>query len=51
MIKGEEQTEIDPKILKEIIEAVQQLRHGEVVITVYHSKVVQIQKTEKKRFT
>lgn len=51
MIKSEDQTEIDPKILKEIVEAVRQLRHGEVVIIVYNSKVVQIQKTEKKRFT
>jgi hypothetical protein len=42
---------IDPVILNEIIAAVSKLKYGEVVITVYDSKVVQIEKKEKKRFT
>lgn len=47
---SEEKKEIDPKILNEVMEAVQKLKYGEVVITVHNSKVVQIEKKEKKRF-
>lgn len=47
----EGQKEIDPQILDEIIKAVQKMKYGEVVITVYNSKVVQIQETNKKRFS
>ena len=43
--------EIDPKIFQEIVDAVKKIKFGEVVITVYDSKVVQIEKKEKKRFT
>ena len=39
------------QIMAEIIEAVSKLKYGEVVITVYDSKVVQIEKKEKKGFT
>ena len=39
--------EISPEIYQEIVEAVQHLKYGEVVITVYDSKVVQIEKKEK----
>ena len=46
----EEKKEIDPKILNEIIEAVGKMKYGEVVITVYNSKVVQIEEKKKKRF-
>ena len=45
----EEKKAIDPKVLGEIVEAVSELKYGEVVITVYSSKVVQIEKREKKR--
>ncbi len=41
---------IEQKILEEIIESVQQINYGEVVITIHDSKVVQIERKEKKRF-
>ncbi len=47
----EERKEIDSKILNEIIEAVQKMKYGEVVITVHDSKIVQIEEKKKKRFT
>ena len=47
----ERKEEIEPKIVGEIVEALQKLKFGEVVITVYNSKVVQIERKEKKRFT
>ncbi len=46
----EEDRQIDPKVLNEIIEAVGKMKYGEVVITVYDSKVVQIEEKRKKRF-
>ena len=46
----EQRKEINQEVLSEIIEAIQILKHGEIVITVYDSKVVQIEKKEKKRF-
>ena len=45
-----EAKDIDTKILPEVIEAIRKLEFGEVVITVHNSKVVQIEKKEKKRF-
>ena len=41
---------ITPEILDEIIKSVQQTKYGEVVITIHNSKIVQIEKKEKKRF-
>ena len=38
------------KILGEIIKSIQEINYGEVVITIHNSKVVQIEKKEKKRF-
>jgi len=46
----EEKKPIDQKVLDEIIEAIAKIKHGQVVITVYDSKVVQIEETKKKRF-
>jgi len=46
----EEKKPIDPKVLDEIIEAVGKMKYGEVVITVYDSKIVQIEEKRKKRF-
>ena len=46
----DEKTRIDEKILDEIIEAVGKMKYGEVVITIYNSKVVQIEEKKKKRF-
>ena len=47
---SQEKKNIDPKIIEEVIEAIEQTKFGEVVIKVHDSKVVQIEKTEKKRF-
>ena len=41
---------MDQEILKEIIESIQQITYGEVVITVHDSNLVQVEKREKKRF-
>lgn len=41
---------IDQKILDEIIKSIQQINYGEVVVIIHDSKVVQIEKKEKKRF-
>jgi hypothetical protein len=46
----EEKKQIDQNVLDEIIEAIGKIKHGQVVITVYDSKVVQIEETKKKRF-
>lgn len=47
----EDKKSIDPAVLAEIIEAVTKMKFGEVVITVYDSKVVQIEEKKKKRFS
>jgi len=41
---------MDKSILKEIVDFIQQMSYGEVVITVHDSDIVQIEKREKKRF-
>ena len=41
---------IDKSILKEIVDFIQQISYGEVVITVHNSDIVQVEKREKKRF-
>lgn len=49
--------EINPKrnieqpILNEINQAIRQINYGEIVITIHDSKIVQIEKREKKRFS
>ncbi len=42
--------EMDKSVLKEIADFIQQIKYGEVVITVHDSDIVQIEKREKKRF-
>lgn len=42
--------EADQIKIEEIVAAVKQVCYGEVVITIHDSKVVQIEKREKKRF-
>jgi len=37
-------------IISEIMKAAESINYGEVVITIHDSKVVQIEKREKKRF-
>jgi hypothetical protein len=46
----EDNGQIDPKVLNEIIEAIAKIKYGQVIITVHDSKVVQIEETKKKRF-
>ena len=41
---------IDKSILIEIVDFIQQISYGAVVITVHDSDIVQIEKREKKRF-
>lgn len=41
---------LDKKILDEILKSIQQINYGEVVISIHNSKIVQIEKKEKKRF-
>lgn len=46
----EQKRKIDKKILDEILKPIQQIRYGEVVVTIHNSKIVQVEKREKKRF-
>lgn len=41
---------VERKILDEIVESIMYINYGEVVITIHESKIVQIEKREKKRF-
>ncbi|MCK4533188.1 YezD family protein [bacterium] len=38
------------KIFNEILRAIKEINYGEVVIVIHDSKIVQIEKKEKKRF-
>jgi hypothetical protein len=38
------------KILEEILESIQKIKYGQVVITIHDTKIVQIERREKKRF-
>jgi len=38
------------KVWDEVMKSIQQIKYGEVVITIHDSKIVQIEKKEKKRF-
>ena len=40
----------DKKVLDEILKFIQEINFGEVVITIHDSKIVQVEKREKKRF-
>lgn len=42
--------EMDRSILKEIVDFIQQINYGEVVVTIHDSEIVQVEKREKKRF-
>ena len=41
---------IDESILREIVEFIQEINYGEVIITVHDSDIVQVEKREKRRF-
>ncbi|MBI5806479.1 YezD family protein [candidate division TA06 bacterium] len=40
----------DTKILDEILAAIHNINYGEILITIHDSKIVQIEKREKRRF-
>ncbi|MCG8431437.1 MAG: YezD family protein [Candidatus Omnitrophica bacterium] len=40
----------DQSVLDEIIGCIQQVRYGEVVVTIHDAQVVQVEKREKMRF-
>ncbi len=42
--------EIESEVLEEVINSIRQIKYGEVVIVVHNSKIVQIEKREKRRF-
>ncbi len=46
----EQKGNIDQGILAEIIRSIQKINYGEVVITIHDSKIVQVERREKKRF-
>ena len=43
--------DINRKVLNEVVKAIMYINYGEVVITIHDSKIVQIEKREKKRFS
>ncbi|MFH1507501.1 MAG: YezD family protein [Candidatus Omnitrophota bacterium] len=43
--------EIEQRVIEEVINSIQQINYGEVVLTIHNSKVVQIEKKEKKRLS
>ncbi len=46
----EQKGKTDKKALDEILKFIQQINYGEVVVTIHDSKIVQVEKREKKRF-
>jgi hypothetical protein len=44
-------SKIDEKIQSDIMRFIKQVNFGEVIITVHNSKIVQIERREKKRYT
>ena len=46
----DQKKDIDNKVLKEIIKAIQEINYGEVVITIHNSKIFQIEKQREKTF-
>lgn len=46
----DEKRKINQRILDEIIKSLQQIDYGELVVVIHDSRVVQIEKREKKRF-
>jgi hypothetical protein len=41
---------IKPKVLEEIVAYINQINYGEVVVIIHDSRIVQIERKEKKRF-
>jgi len=44
-------SKIEEKIQSDIMRFIKQVNFGEVIITVHNSKIVQIERREKKRYT
>lgn len=49
-LKQDQKNIVNDAIIKDVIEAVNNLKYGHIHITVHNSKIVQIEKTEKVRF-
>lgn len=49
-LKESQKKAVNDEILKEVFELLNNLKYGNVQITVHNSRVVQIDKTEKTRF-
>ena len=47
---AEQNSKIDKRVLDEILKFIHQINYGEVVITIHDSKIVQVERREKKRF-
>lgn len=41
---------INVKVLEEVMQSIEQINYGEIVITIHDSRIVQIERKEKKRF-
>ncbi|OPY03486.1 MAG: hypothetical protein A4E61_01094 [Syntrophorhabdus sp. PtaB.Bin184] len=50
IVKRKAVTKIRPAVMERVIQLIQQISYGEIVITIHDSKVVQIEKREKTRF-
>ncbi|MBU2591691.1 MAG: YezD family protein [Nitrospinota bacterium] len=52
-VKGVSMTverKVDKNVLTEVVDFIQQVNYGEVVITIHDSEIVQVEKKEKRRF-
>ena len=47
---AQQEGKVDKQVLDEILKFIRQINYGEVMITIHDSKIVQIEKREKKRF-
>jgi hypothetical protein len=43
-------TKVRPGVMEKVMQFIQQVSYGEIVITIHDSKVVQVEKREKTRF-
>lgn len=49
-VKPNQKNIVNDAIIKEIFEAVESVKYGQIQITVHNSKIVQVDRTERKRF-
>ncbi|MCA9405742.1 MAG: YezD family protein [Candidatus Omnitrophica bacterium] len=47
---SQKKEDLEQEIINEILKSIKDVKFGEVLITIHNSKVVQIDKKEKKRF-